>query len=116
MGIAPDVTPQNAASHLGLFCLLNENSSKNGIKIRISPNTPKTESGLFQIIMMGKSIRQIWVTILVSFVVVSFPPGVNFGIFHGINSWSFYSYVSCEHSRLEFWVIYIYIYIVLKPP
>ena len=26
--IAPDVTP----SHLGLFCLLNENSSKNGIK------------------------------------------------------------------------------------
>ena len=24
---------------------------------------------------MGKSIRQIWVTILVSFVVVSFPPG-----------------------------------------
>ena len=32
--IAPDVTPQNAASHLGLFCLLNENSSKNGIKFK----------------------------------------------------------------------------------
>ena len=27
--IAPDVTPQNAASHLGLFCLLREFSSKN---------------------------------------------------------------------------------------
>ena len=26
--IAPDVTPQNAASHLGLFCLLREISSK----------------------------------------------------------------------------------------
>ena len=29
--IAPDVTPQNAASHLGLFCLLREISSKNEI-------------------------------------------------------------------------------------
>ena len=27
--IAADVTPQNAASHLGLFCLLREFSSKN---------------------------------------------------------------------------------------
>ena len=25
------------------------------------PNTPKNESGLFQWIMMGQSIRQIWV-------------------------------------------------------
>ena len=30
--IAPDVTPQNAASHLGLFCLLREFSSKNLMK------------------------------------------------------------------------------------
>ena len=30
--IAPDVTPQNAASHLGLFCLHREFSSKNEIK------------------------------------------------------------------------------------
>ena len=32
--IAPDVTPQNAASHLGLFCLLGGISSKNEIKIK----------------------------------------------------------------------------------
>ena len=31
MGLAQDVTPQNAASHLGLFCLLTI-SSKNGKK------------------------------------------------------------------------------------
>ena len=31
--IAPDATPQNAASHLGLFCLLRENSLKKLIKI-----------------------------------------------------------------------------------
>ena len=30
--IVPDVTPQNAASHLGLFCLLRGFSSINGIK------------------------------------------------------------------------------------
>ena len=28
--IAPDETPQYAASHLGLFCLPRESSSKNG--------------------------------------------------------------------------------------
>ena len=32
VGIDPDVTPQNAASHLGLFCLHREISSKNEIK------------------------------------------------------------------------------------
>ena len=32
--IAPDVTPQNAAPHLGLFCLLGGISSKNEIKIK----------------------------------------------------------------------------------
>ena len=32
--IAPDVTPQNAASHLGLFCLLTAISSKNEIKMK----------------------------------------------------------------------------------
>ena len=30
--IAPDETPLNAASHLGLFCLLRGISSKNGIE------------------------------------------------------------------------------------
>ena len=30
-------------------------------KIKITPNTPKNESGLPQMIMMGKSTRQIWV-------------------------------------------------------
>ena len=29
--IAPDVTPHNAASHLGLFCLPRRTSSKNGL-------------------------------------------------------------------------------------
>ena len=55
------MTPQNAASHLGLFYLYEEISSKNEIKIKITPNTPKNESGLTQLIMMGESIRQIWV-------------------------------------------------------
>ena len=32
--IAPDGTPQNPASHLGLFCLLRGISTKNGIKIQ----------------------------------------------------------------------------------
>ena len=50
----------DAASHLGLFCLLREISSK---KIKITPNTPKNESGLTQLIMMGKSIRQIRVNL-----------------------------------------------------
>ena len=31
--IVPDVTPQNAASHLGLFCLLRGFSSKIYLKI-----------------------------------------------------------------------------------
>ena len=32
-------------------------------KLKITPNTPKNESGLTQLIKMGKSIRQIWVKI-----------------------------------------------------
>ena len=55
------MTPQNAASHLGLFCLHREILSKNEIKIKIIPNTPKNVSGLMQLIMMGESIRQIWI-------------------------------------------------------
>ena len=44
-----DVTPKNAESHLGLFCLPNKNSSKNGVKIKnITRNTPKNKSGLIQ--------------------------------------------------------------------
>ena len=33
--IAPDVTPQNVASHLGLLCFLKWFSSKNEIKMKI---------------------------------------------------------------------------------
>ena len=51
---------QNAASHLGLFCLLGGISSKNDMRIK-NHYYPKNESGLTQLIMMGKSIRQIWV-------------------------------------------------------
>ena len=57
------MTPQNAASHLGLYCLLKVISSKNEVKIKITPNTPKNKSGLIQLIMMGESILQIWVKI-----------------------------------------------------
>ena len=65
-------TSANSIAHLGLFCLHRENSSKNEI-IKITPNTPKNESGLTQLIMMGESIRQIWV--IESFSPV-FTPGV----------------------------------------
>ena len=52
----PDVTPQNAVSHLGLFYLLKKISSKNEIKMKNTPDVPKTESGLIQMIRMGISI------------------------------------------------------------
>ena len=56
--IAPDVTPQNAASHLGLLCLRREISSKNEIKNKKNTRlTPESESGLIQLIIMGESIR-----------------------------------------------------------
>ena len=55
---------QNAASHLWLFCLLNENSSKDEINNNKNiRNTPNNKSGLLQMIMMEKSIRQIWVNV-----------------------------------------------------
>ena len=58
------MTPQNAASHLGLFCLLRGYSSKNEIKKnRFAPGAHKTRSGIAQMIGMGKSIRQNWVNI-----------------------------------------------------
>ena len=59
--LAPDVTPQNAASHLGLFYLLTGNSSKNEIIMKKTPDAPKNENGLIQMIRMGKSIRLKWV-------------------------------------------------------
>ena len=37
--IAPDVTPHNAASHLGLFCLFRF-SLKNGIKLQNQSKAP----------------------------------------------------------------------------
>ena len=58
--MAPDVTPQNAASHMRLLCLHREISLKNVIKNeKITSNTPKNESGLIQLIIAGESIRQI---------------------------------------------------------
>ena len=56
---APDVTPQNAASHLGLFCqtfCLENFHRKIELNLKISPDAPKNESGLTQMITMGKSI------------------------------------------------------------
>ena len=53
------VVQENAPSHLGLFCLHREISSENEKK-KITPNTPKSESRLIQLIMMGESICQIW--------------------------------------------------------
>ena len=53
-----------AASHLRLSCLNREISSKNESKNKkITPNTPKNESGLTQLIMLGESIHQIWVKV-----------------------------------------------------
>ena len=58
------MTPHNAASRLWLFCLHREIALKNQIKkIKITPKTPKNESGLIQLIMIGESIRQIWVKV-----------------------------------------------------
>ena len=36
--------------------------------MKITPNTHKNQSGLIQLIMMGESIRQIWVKFEVNFV------------------------------------------------
>ena len=44
------------------YSVCTEKFHKNVIKkIKITPNTPKNDSGLIQLIMMGESIRQIWV-------------------------------------------------------
>ena len=56
------MTAQNAASHLGLFCLLLGISSKND---KITPDSLSNESGLAQLIRMGKSIRHKWVKVFV---------------------------------------------------
>ena len=45
----------SAASHLWLFCLHREISSKNEIKNEITLNIPKNGSGLTQLKMMGES-------------------------------------------------------------
>ena len=39
------------------------NFYKNEIKMKNNPGSPKIESGLVQLIMMGKSIRQMWVNL-----------------------------------------------------
>ena len=54
-GIVNSYKQQNAASHLGLFGLLTYFSSKNEIKMKITPDAH--ENGLIQMIRMGKSIR-----------------------------------------------------------
>ena len=43
---------------------LEEFHRKFELKFKITPNTAKNESGLVQLIMMGKSIRQIWVNVV----------------------------------------------------
>ena len=55
-----DAAERGVPSGAILFARRNfiEKSDK---KIKITPNTPKNESGLIQLIMMGESIRQIWV-------------------------------------------------------
>ena len=40
-------------SHLGLFCLLRENSSINELKVQNPPDVPRNERGLFQMITKG---------------------------------------------------------------
>ena len=57
--MAPDGTPQNVASHLGLFCLLKGFSLRNGIKIHNHSNAPKDDSGLTQIMTIGKWFRKV---------------------------------------------------------
>ena len=65
---SPRCEPQNAASHLGLFFLHSEISSKNEIKkINITSNIPKNESGLTQLLTIGEAIHQIWVNQLQMF-------------------------------------------------
>ena len=48
---------------------------KNEIKIKITPNNPKNESGLIRLIMAGESIRQIWVKSLNFFTSSYYIPG-----------------------------------------
>ena len=43
-----------------LFCLLND-FHKNETKMKIAPDVPRFESGLIQMIRMGKSICHKWV-------------------------------------------------------
>ena len=46
----------------GAILFTQRNFIENQIKIiKITPNTPKNESGLIRLIMIGESIRQIWV-------------------------------------------------------
>ena len=56
--IAPDVTPQNATSHLGLFCCLEEFLQKWN-KILKSNLKLHIKSRFNQMITMGKSIRHL---------------------------------------------------------
>ena len=55
----PDQTPQNAASDQGLRCLFSWISVKNKIKLKNTPESPKIENGLVQLIGMKKSTRLI---------------------------------------------------------
>ena len=62
----PKCDAQNYA--LGLFCLLRGGFQKNEIKFENHSAGPKYESGLTQMILMGKSIHHKWVKMyLISF-------------------------------------------------
>ena len=53
--LVPGVTPQNAASHLGasLFAFTNLIEKEIKIKKKTTPDSPKNENGLIQMIRMG---------------------------------------------------------------
>ena len=53
-------SPKWDATDCSLYCLLRGISSKNGIKIKITPDAPNNESGLTQMITKGKSINHKW--------------------------------------------------------
>ena len=57
-----DATERGVPSGAILFACRNF-IKKWGKKIKITPNTPKNESGLIQLITMGESIIQIWVNL-----------------------------------------------------
>ena len=61
--VQPQIKERGVTSGAILFAYRNFIEKLN---FKITPAAPKNESGLAQIIMMGESIRHLWVKILVS--------------------------------------------------